>query len=184
MEKYAVYSGTTIDASAKEKIWRLTQGDPLYIKALFLSRFKTQTDYTIKDNIVEVYEREIEKGGEIYWTWMEYMLKTFQSVNKINSKRIMLYLFNQGKERTRDQIKKDLNLPYTDEVLEEKLEALIGGDLISHGKSHFDYKITEDKTYDWVFRNMYQKEINHFVPDITKEIKRAMGKDKFFKDEI
>src|SRR6056297_2949507 len=200
IERYATFRNTKIDEEAKENIWRLTEGDPLYIKALFLSRFRTQTDYTIKDNIVEVYEREIDKGGEIYWTWMEYMLKTlcnfeeaklpgtFQkteksnhSVNKINSKRIMLYLFNQGQERNRDQIKKDLNLPYTDEELEEKLEALIGGDLISHGKSHFDYKITEDKTYDWVFRNMYQKEINHFVPDISKEIKRAMGKENDMK---
>ncbi|HPF17736.1 MAG TPA: ATP-binding protein [Thermotogota bacterium] len=181
IERYATFRNTKINEEAKENIWRLTEGDPLYIKALFLSRFRTQTDYTIKDNIVEVYEREIEKGGEIYWTWMEYMLKTFQSVNKINSKRIMLYLFNQGQERTRDQIKKDLNLPYTDEELEEKLEALIGGDLISHGASHFDYKITEDMTYDWVFRSMYQKEIDHFVPDISKEIKRAMGKENYMK---
>ncbi|MEA1885285.1 MAG: hypothetical protein U9N62_12335, partial [Thermotogota bacterium] len=105
----------------------------------------------------------------------------FHTVNKINSKRIMLYLFNQGKERTRDQIKKDLNLPYTDEALGKKLEALIGGDLISHGKSHFDYKITEDKTYELVFRNMYQKEIDHFVPNITKEIRSAMGKDNNLK---
>src|SRR6056297_2587635 len=181
MEKYAYHSESIIDEESKEKIWQLTKGDPLYIKALFISRYNTQKNYTNEDNIVEVYEREIEKGGEIYWTWMEYMLKTFHSVNKINSKRIMLYLFNQGQERTRDQIKKDLNLPYTDEELEEKLEALIGGDLISHGKSHFDYKITEDKTYDWVFRNMYQKEINHFVPDISKEIKRAMGKENHMK---
>src|SRR6056297_1797351 len=181
MEKYAYHSETIIDEESKEKIWQLTKGDPLYIKALFISRYNTQKNYTNEDNIVEVYEREIEKGGEIYWTWMEYMLKTFHSVNKINSKRVMLYLFNQGQERTRDQIKKDLNLPYTDEELEEKLEALIGGDLISHGKSHFDYKITEDKTYDWVFRNMYQKEINHFVPDISKEIKRAMGKENDMK---
>src|SRR6056297_1852413 len=181
MEKYAYYTETLINEEAKEKIWRLTQGDPLYIKALFVSRFKTTRVYTEDDNIVEVYEREIEKGGEIYWTWMEYMLKTFHTVNKINSKRIMLYLFNQGQERNRDQIKKDLNLPYTDEELEEKLEALIGGDLISHGSSHFDYKITEDKTYEWVFRNMYQKEIEHFIPDISKEIKRAMGKDNYMK---
>jgi hypothetical protein len=181
IERYATFRSTKINEEAKENIWRLTEGDPLYIKALFLSRFKTQNDYTKEDNIAEVYEREIEKGGEIYWTWMEYMLKTFYSVNKINSKRIMLYLFNQGQERTRDQIKKDLNLEYTDEELEEKLEALIGGDLISHGKSHFDYKITEDKTYEWVFRNMYQKEIDHFVPDITKEIKSAMGKENYMK---
>jgi hypothetical protein len=200
MEKYAEFSETAIDEKAKENIWRLTNGDPLYIKALFLSRFKTQNDYTNKDNIVEVYEREIDEGGEIYWTWMEYMLKTlcnfdeaklpgtFQKKEKsnthdykINSKRIMLYLFNQGKERTRDQIKKDLNLPYTDEELEEKLEALIGGDLISHGRSHFSYKITNDKTYEWVFRNIYQEEIDHFIPNIAKEIKSAMGKDNYMK---
>src|SRR6056297_2441080 len=200
MEKYAYHSETIIDEESKEKIWQLTKGDPLYIKALFLSRYNTQKNYTNEDNIVEVYEREIDKGGEIYWTWMEYMLKTlcnfdeaklpgtFQKAEKsnhsdhrINSKRVMLYLFNQGQERTRDQIKKDLNLPYTDEELEEKLEALIGGDLISHGRSHFSYKITNDKTYEWVFRNMYQEEIDHFVPDITKEIKRAMGKENYMK---
>src|SRR6056297_3652516 len=184
MEKYAYYTETLINEEAKEKIWRLTQGDPLYIKALFLSRFKTKKDFTVEDNIVEVYEREIDKGGEIYWTWMEYMLKTFHSVNKINSKRIMLYLFNQGEERTRDQIKKDLNLPYTDEELEKKLEALIGGDLISHGRSHFNYMITNDKTYELVFRNIYQEEINHFIPDISKEIKRAMGKDNYIKGKF
>ena len=184
IERYATFRNTTINEEAKEKIWRLTEGDPLYIKALFLSRFKTQNDYTTEDNIVEVYEREIDKGGEIYWTWMEYMLKTFHTVNKINSKRIMLYLFNQGEERNRDQIKKDLNLPYTDEELEEKLEALIGGDLISHGQSHFNYMITKDKTYEWVFRNIYQEEIDHFVPDIRKEIKRAMGKDNYLKGKF
>lgn len=181
IERYAAFRNTKINEEAKENIWRLTEGDPLYIKAIFLSRFKMQDDYTNKDNIVEVYEREIEKGGEIYWTWMEYMLKTFHTVNKINSKRIMLYLFNQGQERTRDQIKKDLNLSYTDEELEEKLEALIGGDLISHGRSYFSYKITNDKTYEWVFRNIYQEEIDHFVPDITKEIKSAMGKENYMK---
>jgi hypothetical protein len=103
-------------------------------------------------------------------------------IGKKNRPSLLLgYLFNQGKERTRDQIKKDLNLPYTDEELEEKLEALIGGDLISHGRSHFSYKITNDKTYEWVFRNIYQEEIDHFIPNIAKEIKSAMGKDNYMK---
>ena len=35
IEKYARFMDTTINAEAKEKIWELTQGDPLYIKALF-----------------------------------------------------------------------------------------------------------------------------------------------------
>jgi hypothetical protein len=181
IERYASFRNTKINEKAKEQIWQLTKGDPLYIKALFLSRYNNKNNYTNEDNIVEVYEREIQDGGEIYWTWMEYMLKTFKTVNKINSKRIMLYLFKKGEERTRDQIKKDLNLPYTDETLEEKLEALIGGDLISHGQSHFDYKITEDKTYELVFRNMYQREIDHFVPDIQKELRKEMGKANYIK---
>ncbi|MEA1884220.1 MAG: hypothetical protein U9N62_06850 [Thermotogota bacterium] len=178
IERYATFTRTTIDKQAKEKIWQLTRGDPLYIKALFISRFNRKKDYTVDDNIIQVYEKEIQQG-EIYGTWMEYMIKTFHSVNKANSKRIMLYLFQEGEERTRAQIKKDLNLPYTDEELENRLEALVKGDLISHGESHFDYKITTDKTYELFFRNIYQKEIEHFVPDIEKELRQILGKKNY-----
>jgi len=168
---------------AREKIWELTRGDPLYIKALFLSRFNEKKDYTIDDNIIDVYEREISEG-EIYTTWMEYMLNTFDTVNKINSKRIMLYLFNQGKERTRAEIIKDLKLPYTDIEAEEKLNALIAGDLISQGSSAYDYTITNDKTYELVFRKVYQKEIEHFVPDIRADIKKMLGKENYIKGKF
>jgi len=178
IERYASFTRTTIDEEATEKIWQLTRGDPLYIKALFLSRFNRRKDYTVDENIIQVYEKEIQQG-EIYGTWMEYMYKTFSTVNKINSKRIMLFLFQEGEERTRAQIKKALNLPYTDEELENRLEALVKGDLISHGESHFDYKITNDKTYELFFRNIYQKEIDHFVPDIEKELRQIMGKNNY-----
>jgi hypothetical protein len=90
----------------------------------------------------------------------------------------------QGKERTRAEINKDLNLKYTDEELEIKLEALISGDLISHGQSHYDYKITKDKTYELLFRNIYQKEIDNFVPDIKKELRKIMGKDNYTKGKF
>jgi len=134
IERYASFTRTTIDKEAKEKIWQLTRGDPLYIKALFLSRFNRSKDYTIDDNIIQVYEKEIQQG-EIYGTWMEYMYKTFNSVNKVNSKRIMLYLFQEGEERTRAQPKKALHLPSPDEEPERKLDALIKGDLISQGST-------------------------------------------------
>ena len=181
--KYAAFKDTKINQLAKEKIWQLTKGDPLYIKALFLSWYNDKKDYTCEENIIDVYEKEIQQG-EIYGTWMEYMFKTFNSVNKVNSKRIMLYLFQEGVARTRDQIKKALNLPYTDEELENKLEALIKGDLISHGQSHFDYQITTDRTYELFFRNIYQKEIDHFVPDIKKELRKIMGKENYTKGKF
>jgi len=183
IEKYAHFMDTIINPEAKEKIWELTQGDPLYIKALFLSRYNQAKDYTVDENIVDVYEKEISEG-EIYTTWMEYMLNTFSTVNKTNSKRIMLYLFNQGKEKTRAEIIRDLKLPYTDQEAEEKLNALIAGDLISQGQSAYDYTITRDKTYELVFRRIYQKEIDHFVPDIKGEIRKVLGKNNYQKGKF
>ena len=183
IEKYARFMDTTINQETIEKIWELTQGDPLYIKALFLSRYNQAKDYTVDDNIVDVYEKEISEG-EISTTWMEYMLNTFDTVNKTNSKRIMLYLFNEGKERTRAEIIHDLKLPYTDQEAEEKLNALIAGDLISQGHSAYDYTITRDKTYELVFRRIYQKEIDHFVPDIKGEIRKVLGKDNYQKGKF
>jgi hypothetical protein len=183
IEKYASFSDTKINQLSKEKIWDLTLGDPLYIKALFISRFNTKKDYTNEENIVEVYEKEITQG-EIYATWMEYVQKTFNTVNKINSKRIMLYLFNQGKERTRAEIIRDLKLNYSDEEAEEKLHALIAGDLISQGETNYDYTITRDKTYEFVFRKVYQKEIDHFVPDIKAEIRKLIGKENYVKGKF
>jgi hypothetical protein len=183
IEKYASSSKTIINSEAKEKIWNLTKGDPLYIKSIFISRFNRKKDYTIDENILDVYEKEIQQG-EIYGTWMEYMVKTFDTVNKINSKRIMLYLFQQGEERTREQIKKALKLPYTDEELETKLEALIKGDLISQGSSAYRYTITKDKTYELFFTNKYQDEIDHFVPDIKAELRKEIGLESYLKGKF
>ena len=63
--KYAQATDTRIDEHAVEKIWNLTQGDPLYLKALFLTRYNDTQDYTNEDNIVATYTQEITRG-EIY----------------------------------------------------------------------------------------------------------------------
>src|SRR6056297_1354759 len=148
-----------------------------------MSRYNREKDYTVEENIVDVYEKEIS-SGEIYATWMEYMQKTFSSVNKVNSKRILLYLFNQGRERTRAEIIKDLKLDYTDEEMEDKLNALIAGDLISQGSTAYRYEISKDKTYELVFRRVYQDEIEHFVPDIKADIRKAMGRNNYTKGKF
>jgi hypothetical protein len=96
-------------------------------------------------------------------------------VNERNAKRILLYLFQAGEERTRAQIIKDLKLDMTDSELETKLRQLIKADLISQGETNFDYKIEKDKTYELVFRRLYQEEIDGFIPDIRKELRQEMG---------
>jgi hypothetical protein len=68
--------------------------------------------------------------------------------------------------------------------VEKKLNGLIAGDLISQGESAYDYTITKDKTYELVFRRVYQKEIDNFVPDIKTEIRKMMGKDNYTKGKF
>jgi len=96
----------------------------------------------------------------------------------------LLYLFQAGEERTRAQIIKDLNLDMTDADLETKLQKLIKADLISQGETNFDYKIAKDKTYELVFRRLYQKEIDYFVPDIKKELRQEMGRTSYEKGKF
>ena len=174
IRKYAEIYRTKIDDIGVDKLRNLTNGDPLYIKALFSSKRNTKKDYVQEDNIIEVYTQEIT-GGQIFKTWGEYIAKIFLEVNKRNAKRLLLYLFQAGEERTRAQMIKDLNLDMTDSELETKLLQLIKADLISQGETNFDYKIGKDKTYELVFRRLFQKEIDYFAPDIKKELRQEMG---------
>jgi len=95
--------------------------------------------------------------------------------NERDAKRIMLYLFQAGKERTRARIIKDLKLDITDSELKTKLQKLIKADLISYGSTASRYVIAKDKTYELLFRRLFQKEIDNSVPDIRKELSREMG---------
>ncbi len=183
IRRYAYVSQTKINELAEEKIWNLTQGDPLYIRALMLSEHNETRDYTREDNIVETYTQEITHG-EIYDTWMEYIAKIFLEVNKRNAKRLLLYLFQAGEERTRAQIIKDLNLDITDSELETKLQKLIKADLISSGSTAFRYTVAKDKTYELVFRRLYQDEIDNFIPDIRKELRQEMGRTSYEKGKF
>ena len=183
IRRYAKASRTKINEQAEEKIWNLTQGDPLYIRALMQSEHNDTKDYTNEDNIIATYTQEITQG-EIYGTWAEYIVKVFLEVNERNAKRIMLYLFQAGEERTRAQMIKDLNLDMTDFDLQMKLLQLIKADLISFGSTAFRYTIAQDKTYELVFRRLFQDEIDHFIPDIRKELCQEMGRKSYEKGKF
>lgn len=82
---------------------------------------------------------------------------------------MVLYLFNaNGEERTREQIMDDLKSEMTDNELEKKLKALVFPDIISRGESNFMYKISNDKIYELVFRNIYQEEIDRTVENTSR----------------
>ena len=181
--KYAEIYRTKIDNIGVDKLWNLTRGDPLYIYALFSSKHNTKKDYVQEDNIIEVYTQEIT-GGLIFKTWGEYIAKIFSEANKRNAKRLLLYLFQAGEERTRAQIIKDLKLDMTDSELETRLLQLIKADLISYGSTAYRYVIAKDKTYELVFRRLYQDEIDNFIPDIRKELRQEMGRTSYEKGKF
>jgi len=177
--KYAEIYRTKIDNAGVDKLWNLTRGDPLYIYALFSSYHNAKKDYDREDNVIEVYTQEI-KSGLIFKTWGEYLAGVFLEANERDAKRIMLYLFQAGKERTRARIIKDLKLDITDSELKTKLQKLIKADLISYGSTASRYVIAKDKTYELLFRRLFQKEIDNSVPDIRKELSREMGGNAAF----
>ncbi len=177
--KYAQYYEIPITYKTGEYILGLTGGDPYYISIIFEGTFLGKKNFNSINNINDVYEHEITKGN-IKGTWYEYLFKAFSEVNNINAKRMVLYLFNaNGKERTREQIMTDLKLDMTDFELEKKLKALVYSDIISQGESNFDYKISNDKIYEFVFRNIYQKEIDKIGQDVGKALRSQIGKHSY-----
>ena len=165
-----------VTAKNAEYILGLTQGDPYYISIIFEGTYLGKKDFTDINNINDVYEYEITKGN-IRGTWLEYLHKAFKEVNNLNAKRMVLYLFNaNGEERTREQIATDLKLEITDTDLEAKLKSLVYADIISQGESNFDYMVSNDKIYEMVFRNIYQKEIDKIGEDVRKTLRKEIGK--------
>jgi len=175
IRRYTQFANWKTDDTTLEKIWQLTQGDPLYIRALAFNESIPSEGLIQEEHIVEAYSQEITRG-EIFKTWGEYIAKVFYEVNQKNAKRIMLYLFSAGGERSRSQIRKDLKLEMTEVELENKLRQMLKADLISLGSSESKYVIAQDKTYELVFRRMYQDEIDHYALDVRKGIRQAMGK--------
>ena len=177
--KYSKFYEIPVSLETAEYIQGLTQGDPFYISILFESLYLGKKDYTDYENINDVYEYEITKGN-IKKTWLEYLYKAFSEVNDAYAKRIVLYLFNaNGEERTREKILDDLQLEMSDRELEEKLKSLVASDIISQGESNFRYKISNDRIYEMVFRNIYQEEIDNVGKEIRKTLRSQIVKQSF-----
>jgi hypothetical protein len=120
----------------------------------------------------------LDNRGNIKTTWMEYITSAFEKVNGKNAKNIVLYLCqHRDREVTRQELLEELPLDWDDTKLEEKLEALVRGDIITQGTTHFDYRGVQDNIFDKVFRGVYEKEIREFdVRMIRQEYSEELQK--------
>jgi hypothetical protein len=178
--KYSRFFDVPITEETAYLIFKQTEGSPFYINFIIRSRYPDK-DLTTVNGLTDTLEFEtLDRRGNIKATWMEYVLSTFKKVNGKNAKKIVLYLCqHRDREVTRGELLEKLQLGLDDAEMEEKLEALVKGDIISQGQTHFDYRGVQDNIFDKVFRGVYEKEIREFdVKVIGKEYREELEKLK------
>ncbi|MGD2093086.1 MAG: hypothetical protein PVH61_43395 [Candidatus Aminicenantes bacterium] len=168
--KYSNFFDVPITEQTAYLMFKQTEGSPFYISSLIRSRFPGK-DLTTVNGLIDTLEFEtLDRRGNIKLTWMEYVLSTFKKVNGKNAKKIVLYLCqNRDREVTRAELLKELNLGLDDSELEEKLEAMVKGDIISQGASNFRYRGINDDIFDKVYRGVYGEEIQGFDVRMIRE---------------
>ncbi|MCX6582763.1 MAG: hypothetical protein NT166_21515 [Candidatus Aminicenantes bacterium] len=178
--KYSRFFEVPVTEETAYLIIKISEGSPFYTSSILRSRYKHK-DLTSVKGLTDTLDFEtLDNRGNIKSTWMEYVNTAFSKVNDRNAKRIVLHLFKyKDRELTRKEILDQLKLEMTDEELEKKLEALVKGDIINQGQTHFDFRCVRDNIFDKVFRGVYQKEIEHFdVKDIGREYAKSFEKLK------
>ncbi|MCP4219674.1 MAG: hypothetical protein GY765_33890 [bacterium] len=175
--KYSRFFDVPVCEETVYLLARLSEGSPFYISAVMRSEYPDKNLTTIEGLTRTLEFETLDPRGTIKSGWMEYVKAAFGKVNDRNAKRIVLHLFKQkDRELTRKEILEDLELEMTDEQLEERLEALVKGDIIDQGMSNYRYRAVADNVFDKVFRGVYQDEIEHFDgSEIRKEYEAAFN---------
>jgi hypothetical protein len=169
--RYAEYHGEEVSEESAFVINQLTQSDPFYIASLFRSDWQAR-DFLSLEGVIKTLAYEIKnRKGELFGTWAEYINLTLREVNDIYAKKILLFLSQKRyKECTRLEISNYLGGKLDDSALEKKLRELESGDLITQGSSNFRYSGIPDDILDFIFRELYQEEIENSKPDIANEL--------------
>jgi len=177
--KYSRFFDVPITEQTAYLLLKQTEGSPFYMSSLLRSRFPGKDLTTVKGLIDTLEFETLDPRGNIKATWMEYVSATFKKVNGKNAKKIVLYLCqHRDREVTRAELLKKLNLGLEDPELEEKLEAMVKGDIISQGASKFRYRGINDDIFDKVFRGVYGEEIQDFD---VRMYNRLLGKFNYHK---
>jgi hypothetical protein len=169
--KFSRHFDVPVSEETAYLMMEIAEGSPFYISSLIRSRYRAKDLTTVKGLIDTLEFETLDNRGNIKITWMEYISSAFKKVNDKHAKNIVLYLCqHRDREVTRQELLEKLPLNIDDAKLEEKLEALVRGDIITQGQTNFDYRGVQDNIFDKVFRGVYEKEIREFdVKVIRKE---------------
>jgi hypothetical protein len=168
--KYSRFFEIPITEETAYLMTQISEGSPFYTSSIFRSRYKHKNLTTVQ-GLTDTLEFEtLDNRGIIKATWMEYVSAAFKKVNGKNAKKIVLYLCkHRDREVTRAELLEKLSLEIDDAELEKRLEALVKADIITQGRTDFDYRGVGDKIFDKVFRGKYEKEIREFDVRVIKQ---------------
>ena len=174
--RYADFYEIEITEESALVINQLTQSDPFYIASLLRSDWR-ERDFSSEDGVIRTLNYEVKnRKGELFGTWSEYIYSTIKAINDRYAKQILLFLSrNREKECTRKEISDHLKGKLSESELEEKLNALEAGDLITQGSSNFRYRGIDDDILDLIFRDLYEEEIHGKRPDVAAELTASLG---------
>jgi hypothetical protein len=174
---YAYTYQVAITDQTAPYIAEVCDNDPFYIAATISNRID-EKDLTTEAGVRDALTLETVAGkGEIARVWREYLLGAFARINDTNARKIVLYLAgHEPEERTRVQIRDDLDLDMTEGELEERLYKLVMADILAEGSSNFHYRGLGDRIFAMVFRRIYGAEIERVtVADVDDDFKRELA---------
>ncbi len=177
--KYSELTGQAVSMSSAVAMNELTGSDPFYISSIFESGIDNKNLAT-PEGVVKAFSYEIlDRGSELNKVWAEYILSTIKKINDLHARKIVMFLsMNRKQEWSREEIKNQLKLEMSEGELHTKLKMLVRGDLIGQGSTEYRYRGISDDIFDLLFRSIYQDEIDHFKPDIEKELTDTLEKSE------
>jgi len=172
--KYAKIYNIPITNETAILINRLCYSDAFFISCIIRSSYEHK-DLTSTEGVINTINYELtSRDGDFGNNWEEYFRITFNRVNEVNAKKMLLHL-TRYRERswTPLEIKEALQLDMDTNEVQEKLEILRKADLIGD-LSSIDYIGPDDGTFYMVLRHRFEKEISGFKPDFKKEFQEEI----------
>ncbi|MFQ5614974.1 MAG: restriction endonuclease [Anaerolineales bacterium] len=159
---------------------RLTDGHPYYIWCLFHSRKRTR-DLLTESGLQETLTFEVENPlGRINEFWRDHFLRNMAAINEVNAKKMVLFL-TRGSEKARStrEIVEALNLSISTDEADERLRALVWGDIIEQAVSYGYYHGLKDAMLARVLLALYgpemeERSMEEVLTQVEDEIVRDM----------
>jgi len=173
--KYAEFYNVSITDETAVQINVLCKGDPFFIYTVIQNR--TDSDLKTQEGVVEsVYYQVSNRRSEMSGTWKEYFVPIWKRMCDRHIDNLF-YHISQHPDRawTVIELKEALDMPLSEDEIEERLVALSKAHLIIRSDSGNDFKALYDSSLPLILRNRFEHEILGCSPDMKTEFHEQLA---------